>query len=64
MLDARRRPMGRFFYCLLSILWVCAVVHTPVAAGTAPATTRLNDVVYRADGTVDCFNSSSWAQTK
>ncbi len=50
MLDARRRPMGRFFYCLLSILLVWAVAQTPVSAGTAPVTTQVNDVVYRADG--------------
>ena len=50
MLDARRRPRGRFFYCLLSILLVWAVAHTPVLAGTAPVTTQVNDVVFRADG--------------
>ena len=50
MFDARRRPRGRFFYCLLSILLVWAVSHTPVLAGTAPVTTQVNDVVFRADG--------------
>jgi len=50
MLDARRRPRGRFFYCLLSILLVWAVAHTPVLAGTAAVTTQVNDVVFRADG--------------
>jgi trimeric autotransporter adhesin len=50
MLDARRRPRGRFFYCLLSILLVWAVAHTPVLAGTAPVTTQVDDVVFRADG--------------
>lgn len=63
MLDARRRPRGRFF-CLLSILLVWAVAHTPVLAGTAPVTTQVNDVVFRADGTVDCLNASSWARAK
>jgi len=47
MLDARRRPMGRLFYCLLSILVVWAVAHTPMSVGTAPISTRLNDVVCR-----------------
>jgi hypothetical protein len=51
MLDARRRPMGRFFYCLLSILLAWAVAPTPLRAATAPTTTRVNDVVFRADGT-------------
>jgi trimeric autotransporter adhesin len=51
MLDARR-PMGRFFYCLLSVLLMWAVAHTPMNAATVPATTRIDDVVYRADGTV------------
>ena len=64
MLDARRRPMGRFFYCLLPILPVWAVAHMPMAPSTAPVTTQVNDVVYRADGPVDCLNSSSWARAK
>jgi trimeric autotransporter adhesin len=52
MLDARRRPRGRFFYWLLSVLWVWGIAHAPMAtAGTAPATTRVSDVVYRADST-------------
>jgi hypothetical protein len=52
MLDARRRPRGRFFYWLLSVLWVWGIAHAPAAtAGTAPATTRVSDVVYRADST-------------
>jgi trimeric autotransporter adhesin len=52
MLDARRRPRGRFFYWLLSVLWVWGIAHAPLAtAGTAPATTRVSDVVYRADST-------------
>jgi trimeric autotransporter adhesin len=50
MLDARRRPMGRFFYCLLSILLMGAIAQTPLKAGTAPVTTRVADAVYRADG--------------
>jgi len=41
-----------------------AVAHTPMAAGTAPVTTPVNDVVYRADGPVACLNSSSWARAK
>lgn len=51
MLDARR-PMGRFFYGLLPVLLMWAVAHTPMTATTVPATTRIDDVVYRADGTV------------
>lgn len=52
MLDARRRPRGRFFYCLISVLWIWGITHAPVAAaGTAPATTEVSDVVYRADST-------------
>lgn len=52
MLEARRRPRGRFFYWLLSLLWVWGIAHGPPAtAGTGPATTRVSDVVYRADST-------------
>ena len=52
MLDARHRPRGQFFYWLVSVLWVWGIAHAPVAtAQTAPATTRVSDVVYRADST-------------
>ena len=51
MLDVRHRPMGRFFYCLLSILLVWVIVGLPRAGAVAPTTTRISDVVYRADGT-------------
>jgi trimeric autotransporter adhesin len=41
-----RRPPGRFFCLLLSVLVACGVSH-----GQTPATTTISDVVYRADGT-------------
>ncbi|MGC2196940.1 MAG: hypothetical protein WA628_19855, partial [Terriglobales bacterium] len=53
MLDARRRPEGRLFCGLLSVLlvwWGLAQAPAAVAADAAPATTRLNDTLYRADG--------------
>jgi hypothetical protein len=43
--------MGRFFYCLLSIVLVWVVVDSTLAGATPPTTTRISDVVYRADGT-------------
>ena len=53
MLDARCRPVGRFFCGLISVLlagW--GLRWTPVAvADIGPATTRVSDTVYRADGT-------------
>jgi trimeric autotransporter adhesin len=54
MLDVRRRPEGRLFYWLLSgllVLLVWSGVSVP-AAMAAPATTRVSDIVYRADGSV------------
>src|SRR5919197_2610891 len=53
MLDARYRPVGRFFCGLISVLLVCWILSwTPVAvADVGPATTRVSDTVYRADGT-------------
>lgn len=54
MLDVRRRPDGRLFYWLLSgllVLLVWSGVSVP-AAMAAPATTRVSDIVYRADGNV------------
>lgn len=53
MLDARRRPMGRLFFGLLSVLavWLGAIAIPANAADGAPATTRVSDTVYRADGT-------------
>ena len=53
-MDVRRRPEGRLFYWLLSGLLVFLVwsgVSVP-AAMAAPATTRVSDIVYRADGSV------------
>ncbi len=53
MLDARRRPEGRLFCGLLSVLlvwWGLAQAPAAVAADAAPATTRVNDTLYRADG--------------
>jgi hypothetical protein len=46
MFDARR-PMGRLFYALLLVIMAGAM-----AWAQAPATTTINDVVYRGDGTV------------
>jgi hypothetical protein len=54
MLDVRRRPEGRFFYWLLTALLVFLVwsgVSVPVAFAD-PTTTRVSDIVYRADGSV------------
>ena len=54
MLDVRRRPEGRLFYWLLSALFIFLVwsgVSAPVALAD-PATTRVSDIVYRADGSV------------
>lgn len=45
MWDARR-PGGRLFYLLLTVLWAVAISHS-----ATPATTTVQDVVYRADGT-------------
>jgi trimeric autotransporter adhesin len=45
MWDARR-PTGRLFYLLL-IVWLAVAV----SQAATPATTRIQDVVYRADGT-------------
>ncbi len=42
------RSSGRFFYCLIiPILWVAAA-----RAGNAPAMTTVQDILYRADGTI------------
>ena len=41
-----RRPLGRFFCCLISLL--LAVL---AADASGPATTSVTDTVYRADGT-------------
>src|SRR5450631_2317302 len=41
-----RRPVGRFFYLLLSV-----AVMLAVSQAQSPATTTVNDVVYRGDGT-------------
>src|ERR1700757_2556448 len=50
MLDARR-PKGRLFCWLLSVLWVWSVAATPATAGAnGPATTHISDTVFRADG--------------
>ena len=53
MLDARRRPEGRLFLGLLSVLlfWWGALAAPAAAADGGPATTRVSDTVYRADGT-------------
>src|SRR5690349_9124812 len=45
MLDGRRPP-GRLFYVLLSVL-----LWTAVSQAQTPAMTTISDVVYRADGT-------------
>ena len=46
MLDARR-PLGRLFYLVLSV-----VVLLGASLGQTPTTTTISDVVYRADGTL------------
>jgi hypothetical protein len=53
MLDAWRRPVGRIFFGLLSglLIWFGALAVPANAADTGPATTRVSDTVYRADGT-------------
>ena len=60
MLDGRRRPEGRLFFGLLTVLlvWSGVLATTGVLIGTAnaadgsaPATTRVSDTVFRADGT-------------
>jgi hypothetical protein len=52
MLDAWRRPEGRLFFGLLSVLvWWGALAGTANSADGAPATTRVADTVFRADGT-------------
>jgi hypothetical protein len=53
MLEVRRRPMGRLFFGLLSVFLVWwGVAQAPLAAAdSGPATTRVSDTVYRADGT-------------
>jgi hypothetical protein len=54
MLERQRRPEGRFFMGMLSVLlvWWGALAGTANAAdGGAPATTHVSDTVYRADGT-------------
>jgi hypothetical protein len=56
MLEARR-PVGRLFYLLLSVL---GLVMLAQAAGAGPAMTTITDVVFRAD---ECLNSSIWAKT-
>ena len=54
MLDARRRPEGRFFCGLgmLLLVWF-GLMQDPLAnaADSGVATTRVSDTVYRADGT-------------
>ncbi len=53
MSESRRRPDGRLFCGLLSVVvWWGLMQTVPVAmADVAPATTHLSDTVYRADGT-------------
>jgi len=53
MLDARRRPIGRLFCGLLGmfLFWVGVAILPAGAADAPPATTRVSDTVYRADGT-------------
>lgn len=55
MLDARRRPEGRFFYWLLtaflvSVFLMWSGIEGPMAWAASPAMTTVADVVYRADG--------------
>jgi len=59
MLDGQRRPEGRLFFGMLSVLLVWwgvlatigALVDTANAADGVLVTTRVSDTVYRADGT-------------
>jgi hypothetical protein len=54
MLDARRRPEGRFFCglgMLLLVWWGLMQVPCAAAADAGVATTHVSDTVYRADGT-------------
>ncbi len=60
MLDGRRRPEGRLFFGLLTVLlvWWGVLATSGALSGTAnaadggaPAITRVSDTVYRADGT-------------
>ena len=53
MVDVRR-PTGRLFYLLLSVIAAVGVsrMGMPVYAANGPAMTTINDIVYRADGTV------------
>ncbi len=59
MLDARRRPVGRLFFGLVSVLLIWwSIAQVPMAVADPdpapdphPATTRVSDTVYRADGT-------------
>jgi trimeric autotransporter adhesin len=55
MLQVLRRPDGRLFCGLLSVLLVWSgLAQGPMAraADAGPATTRVSDLVYRADGTM------------
>ena len=54
MLDARRRPVGRFFCGLGTLLLACWGLMQGARANAADlgiVTTRVSDTVYRADGT-------------
>lgn len=46
MFDATRRPLGRFFYWLLSVVLISAGL-----AAQSITLTTISDTVYRADGT-------------
>ena len=43
------RPVGRLFYCLISVLVAVGVVRG-APPPTPPATTTISDVIYRANG--------------
>jgi trimeric autotransporter adhesin len=47
MFDEHRRPLGRLFYLLAFV-----VVGLGVSRGQGPATSTIQDIVYRADGTL------------
>ena len=62
MLDGRRRPEGRFFIGMLSVLlvWWGALAGTANAANGAPAATRVSDIVSQGDGTASGILLISW----
>ena len=46
-----RRPKGRIFYLVLTVVVAAAGIRLQAAAQSGPALTSVIDTVYRADGT-------------